>query len=40
MKITVQSIGLTPHEPLESHIDKKVSKLDTFMTKFRSVKYS
>jgi len=23
MKISVQAIGLTPHEPLESHVDKK-----------------
>lgn len=33
MKISVQSMGLTPHEPLETHIDKKVSKLDTFYDK-------
>ncbi len=33
MKISVQSLGLTPHEPLETHIDKKVSKLDTFYDK-------
>ena len=33
MKISVQAIGLTPHEPLEVHIEKKVSKLDTFYDK-------
>ena len=38
MKITVQSIGLTPHEPLESHIEKKVSKLDTFYDKIQDCK--
>ncbi|WP_299180174.1 HPF/RaiA family ribosome-associated protein [uncultured Chryseobacterium sp.] len=38
MKITVQSIGLTPHEPLESHIDKKVNKLDTFYDKIQECK--
>ncbi|MGL6129798.1 RNA polymerase subunit sigma-54 [Chryseobacterium artocarpi] len=38
MKITVQSIGLTPHEPLESHIDKKVGKLDTFYDKIQECK--
>lgn len=30
MKITVQSIGLTPHSPLEEYLDKKLKKLDTF----------
>ncbi|NAW50834.1 RNA polymerase subunit sigma-54 [Elizabethkingia argentiflava] len=30
MKITVQSFGLTPHPPLEEHIQKKVNKLETF----------
>lgn len=35
MKITVQAIGLTPHQPLEEHIDKKVSKLDTFYDKIQ-----
>ena len=35
MKITVQSIGLTPHEPLEEHLNKKVSKLDTFYDKIQ-----
>ncbi len=38
MKITVQSIGLTPHEPLESHIEKKVSKLETFYDKIQDCK--
>ncbi|CAA7197484.1 MULTISPECIES: HPF/RaiA family ribosome-associated protein [Chryseobacterium] len=38
MKITVQSIGLTPHEPLESHIEKKVRKLDTFYDKIHECK--
>ena len=33
MKITVQAMGLTPHQPLEEHIDKKVSKLGTFYDK-------
>lgn len=30
MKITVQSLGLTPHAPLEEHLNKKISKLSTF----------
>ncbi|MEY8761274.1 HPF/RaiA family ribosome-associated protein [Chryseobacterium tongliaoense] len=38
MKISVQSIGLTPHEPLESHIDKKVNKLETFYDKIHECK--
>ena len=33
MKITVQSIGLTPHEPLEEFLNKKMSKLETFYDK-------
>lgn len=33
MKITIQSIGLTPHEPLEEFLNKKISKLDTFYDK-------
>lgn len=33
MKISVQALGLTPHAPLEEHINKKVSKLDTFYDK-------
>lgn len=35
MKITVQAMGLTPHQPLEEHIDKKVNKLDTFYDKIQ-----
>ncbi|MEG0760663.1 putative sigma-54 modulation protein [Chryseobacterium piscicola] len=38
MKITVQSIGLTPHEPLEDHIEKKVNKLATFYDKIQECK--
>lgn len=30
MKITVQAIGLTPHDPLEERLNKKIAKLDTF----------
>ncbi len=33
MKITVQAMGLTPHQPLEEYIDKKLGKLDTFYDK-------
>lgn len=33
MKITVQSIGLTPHEPLEEYLNRKISKLDTYYDK-------
>ena len=33
MKITVQSMGLTPHEPLEEFLNKKIGKLDTFYDK-------
>lgn len=33
MKITVQSLGVTPHEPLEEHLNKKISKLSTFYDK-------
>lgn len=33
MKITVKSLGLTPHAPLEEHIEKKLNKLDTFYDK-------
>jgi len=35
MKITVQSIGLTPHAPLEEHVEKKVNKLSTFFDKIQ-----
>lgn len=38
MKITVQSFGLTPHEPLEEHVEKKVSKLDVFYDKIQNCK--
>lgn len=40
MKITVQSLGLTPHEPLEEHLNKKVSKLDTFYDKIQECQVS
>ncbi|MBW8362008.1 HPF/RaiA family ribosome-associated protein [Chryseobacterium sp.] len=33
MKISVQSIGLTPHAPLEEHIDKKLGKLENYYDK-------
>lgn len=33
MKINVQAIGLTPHQPLEEYLDKKLNKLDTFYDK-------
>jgi len=33
MKITVQSIGLTPHAPLEEYMEKKLNKLETFYDK-------
>lgn len=33
MKITVQSIGLTPHEPLEEFMNRKINKLETFYDK-------
>ncbi|MDL1912938.1 MAG: ribosome-associated translation inhibitor RaiA [Bergeyella sp.] len=33
MKITVRSIGLTPHAPLEEYVEKKIGKLDTFYDK-------
>ncbi len=33
MKISVQSTGLTPHEPLEEFLNKKIGKLDTFYDK-------
>ena len=38
MKISVQAMGLTPHEPLEEHIEKKLSKLETFYDKIIEVK--
>ena len=33
MKITVQSMGFTPHAPLEEYLEKKLIKLDTFYDK-------
>lgn len=33
MKITVQAMGLTPHEPLEDYLQKKITKLNTFYDK-------
>ena len=33
MKISVQSIGLTPHAPLEDHIEKKLNKLENYYDK-------
>lgn len=33
MKIKVQSIGLTPHAPLEEYLEKKLNKLETFYDK-------
>lgn len=33
MKITIQATGLTPHQPLEEHINKKLSKIETFYDK-------
>jgi putative sigma-54 modulation protein len=38
MKITVQSMGLTPHEPLEEHIEKKLNKLSTFYDRIQECK--
>ena len=33
MKISVQSMGLTPHAPLEDHIEKKLNKLENYYDK-------
>ncbi|KIA88124.1 MULTISPECIES: ribosome hibernation-promoting factor, HPF/YfiA family [Kaistella] len=33
MKISVQSMGLTPHAPLEEHIEKKLGKLENYFDK-------
>ncbi|MBC7555415.1 MAG: ribosome-associated translation inhibitor RaiA [Chryseobacterium sp.] len=33
MKIHVKSLGLTPHEPLAEHLEKKLNKLDTYYDK-------
>ncbi|WP_297984670.1 HPF/RaiA family ribosome-associated protein [uncultured Chryseobacterium sp.] len=38
MKISVQSMGLTPHAPLEEYIEKKLSKLDTYYDKILECK--
>ena len=38
MKITVQSMGLTPHEPLEEHIERKLNKLSTYYDKIQECK--
>lgn len=33
MKLTIQALGLTPHQPLEDYANKKLEKLDTFYDK-------
>ncbi len=33
MKITIQTAGVTPHEPLKERIEKKLGKLETFYDK-------
>ena len=33
MKITIQTVGVTPHEPLKERNEKKLSKLETFYDK-------
>ena len=33
MKIVVQSMGLTPHAPLEEHMGKKLNKLENYYDK-------
>ena len=33
MKITIQTAGVTPHEPLKERIEKKLEKLETFYDK-------
>ena len=33
MKIHVKSLGLTPHEPLAEHLEKKLKKLDIYYDK-------
>ena len=37
MKITIQTVGVTPHEPLKERIEKKLSKLETFYDKIVEV---
>lgn len=38
MKITVNSLGVTPHAPLEEHIERKINKLETFHDKILNCK--
>lgn len=38
MKIHVQALGLTPHQPLEEYMEKKLNKLETFYDKILEVK--
>lgn len=38
MKISVQSLGLTPHAPLEEYLEKKIGKLETFYDKISECK--
>ncbi|SDE51310.1 ribosome hibernation-promoting factor, HPF/YfiA family [Riemerella columbipharyngis] len=38
MKITIQAMGLTPHEPLEEYLNKKLNKLETFYDKIQECK--
>lgn len=33
MKITVNAVGVTPHEPLEEFMQKKLTKLETYYDK-------
>lgn len=35
MKITVNAVGLTPHEPLEEFLNKKIGKLDNYYDKIQ-----
>ncbi|MCG2792993.1 MAG: HPF/RaiA family ribosome-associated protein [Weeksellaceae bacterium] len=37
MKITIQTVGVTPHDPLKERIEKKLSKLGTFYDKIVEV---
>lgn len=37
MKIKVQSMGLTPHAPLEEYLEKRLAKLETFYDKIHGV---
>lgn len=38
MKISVQSLGLTPHEPLNDYMERKLGKLDIFYDKIQECK--